>query len=211
MPSILENTRMWTTYDWPQDGDEWSEFATDFRETYPEWKRALVNRFLQPHLKPNAVVLEVGCGHGRWSQLIHQKVKKFYVVDLLAECLDYTRRRLNDNKNTYIQTYGPMPQIGDGEVDFIWSFDVFVHIELGDTGVYFKEFGRVLKRGGKAVIHTPDDSRHGGYRSQVTASDVRATAGASGLRTLFQTDNWGRNGQFHVKKHRDIISMLAKQ
>ena len=43
--------------------------------------------------------------------------------------------------------------VPDGSVDFVFSFDVFVHIKREVVEEYLKEFSRVLKVGGRGFIH----------------------------------------------------------
>ena len=40
-------------------------------------------------------------------------------------------------------------------VDFVWSYDVFVHLDPECVQGYLREIYRVLKSGGVAVIHHP--------------------------------------------------------
>jgi SAM-dependent methyltransferase len=81
----------------------------------------------------------------------------------------------------------------DGSVDLIWCRDVLVHIE--DLEAVFGEFGRVLRRGGAAVIYqmtatdwlTPAEAGRlwpplGVYASSVDPRRLEAAIAAGGLR-----------------------------
>jgi len=43
--------------------------------------------------------------------------------------------------------------IQNNTLDFVWSYDVFVHINPSDVDRYIKDLERILKIGGYAVIH----------------------------------------------------------
>jgi hypothetical protein len=56
----------------------------------------------------------------------------------------------------YRQTDGRrLPGVGDGAVDFVWSYDVFVHMERDVIDGYLGEMTCVLRPGGAAVLHHP--------------------------------------------------------
>jgi SAM-dependent methyltransferase len=118
-------------------------------------------------------------------------------------------------------------------IDFIWSFDSFVHMDAPVIRGFLSEFGRVLAPGGTAVIHhaakprwvlalRPVTGRLGkpgqvvqrllvqhrlrgdGFRSDVSAAMVAQWAARAGLRVREQTDRWGDSGQYTVRKYRDL-------
>lgn len=62
--------------------------------------------------------------------------------------------------------------MADGIVDAIWSYDVFVHINPIDARSYFCELRRVLKPGGRAVIHHPGPPPPGAQERPGTRSDL---------------------------------------
>ena len=43
--------------------------------------------------------------------------------------------------------------IKDNSIDYIWSYDVFVHINPTDIEKYIKDISRILKPEGYAIIH----------------------------------------------------------
>ena len=56
----------------------------------------------------------------------------------------------------YITNNGmSLNEVEDNDVDFVWSYDSFVHMDKDTIGNYLGEIYRVLKPEGKAVIHHP--------------------------------------------------------
>lgn len=212
MPSIAANLEAWNVgHRWEADGDEFHEFATTRGHSYDSWKKSLVDTYLIPNIKPDISVLEIGCGHGRWSEYFVGKVDKLWLVDLSPNCIEACRTKFGDSAATYIETGGDLSSIPDQSVDLVWSFDVFVHIDAHDTSNYLKQLQRIMKPDALAIIHHADDPRHAGWRAQdMSASNMRVMVEQSELVTLFQTDSWGPGRKYSIKVHRDIISFIAK-
>lgn len=180
MPSIQWN-RNWNDYAWPEHGDEWSGQAAYCGQPYPAWKESVHEAFLRPYLRPSAVALEVAPGHGRWTEFLVRHAAHVHLVDLNPSCIEYCRRRFAAHRHlSYAVTDGQsLPGVAAGAVDFAWSFDSFVHMEADVIGAYLREFARVLRPGGHAVIH------HAGRRHGALAFGFLAGLGRPG-RALFQ-------------------------
>ncbi len=101
--------------------------------------------------------------------------------------------------------------IPDESIEFIWSFDTFVHVAPEDAASYAGEFRRVLRRGGRGIVHHPAvGGLRGGFRSRMTGEAFAALLRASGLVPLEQFDAWGPQGAFDVKHFGDAITVFAK-
>lgn len=242
MPDIAWNHEVWDrTHGWEEDGDEWSGMAVHCHQPYDEWKAALVRELLEPNLRPDASVVEVAPGHGRFTEAIVGKVRTLTLVDLSQTCLDICRRRFGDDAGvSYVLTDGTtLPGVPDGSVDFIWSFDSFVHMEREVIDAYLAEFARVLKPGGSFLIHhagkrawslkaVPVTRRLGlpgrvlqrvlsqgrlrdqGCRANVSKEDVAGFTSRHGMLVSSQFQRWGDAGQYTVEKYRDIITSGRK-
>jgi ubiquinone/menaquinone biosynthesis C-methylase UbiE len=159
--------------------------------------------------------LEIGPGHGRWSTLIAGRVcgGALHLVDISPSCIEHCRRKIIQSHVHYIVNDGKsLHGIDTEHVDFIWSFDTFVHIEEPETRAYAREFSRVLKRHAMGVIHHPGsptpEQRQGGMRSLVTAGLFRQILEENGLHAIRQTDSWGE--KCSVKCAGDMITVFAK-
>jgi len=236
--SVENNLRIWSLYDWPQDGDEWNGQAIGCNKPYEEWKRSLVEAFIRPNVTRSSTVLEIGSGHGRWSKEIAPLCGNLILVDLSPSCIEYCRSLFKDRSNvSFVVNQGKeLTGVPDGSIDFVWSYDVFVHIGSAEIEAYFGEIRRVLRPKGKAVIHhagrrhlflplrflreSPTGSRiynlitigvfaeEIGWRSDVSLALVRKLARRQGLVVEAQANRWGKKGELGVPRFRDAISIL---
>jgi ubiquinone/menaquinone biosynthesis C-methylase UbiE len=244
MPTIHQNVEVWNhIHSWNRDGDEWSDQAEFCGQPYDAWKRTLIDELFVPYVTNESHVLEIGPGRGRWTKLYIDLVKQVSLVDVTPRCIEYCRRIFSSYQHVdyFINDGEGLGQIDDGAIDFIWSYDVFVHIERRETKRYFLEFTRVLKDGGIAVIHHPNvepsllfftkvflvnmtgplrslitDRIFARYankmgRSFVSGQMIRKLAKQSGLQAIVQTDSWGPNREHNCRKFNDQISILRKR
>lgn len=215
MPT-LEQNRFWDRYNWPQDGDEWIDQAAYCRVDYAVWKQDLIEAFIVPNTAGSSTVLEVGVGHGRWTPFLARGAKRYIGVDFNPSCIEFCRRRFADLANADFQlTDGrSLALVPGGSVQFVWSYDSFVHIEPDITQGYVAEFARILAPGGRCSIHHPGApnarQRAVGGRSEVTRELFARIAEASGLRILSQVDSWGPGNRSNNHLFADCISTLEK-
>jgi len=209
-PAPWPNTRkrnyeVWgQEYDWAQKGEEWTPS--------PEWKQGLINDVLLRWIGRNGTVLEIGPGGGRWTESLQQIAKRLVLVDLTEKSIDLCKQRFEGCGNIdYFTNDGKsLGFLPSESIDYVWSWDAFVHIDKEDTAAYMAEFARVLKPGASAVIHHPSglDTR-GGWRSAVTTAFFADLVRRNGLILIEQFDSWG-DGKFDVHQHQDTISVFKK-
>ena len=60
---------------------------------------------------------------------------------------------MNANNIEYHLIHQRLDFISDNSIDYIWSYDVFIHINPADIEKYILDFQRILKQGGCAIIH----------------------------------------------------------
>lgn len=243
MPTIQEN-RFWETdYDWSRNGDEWSDQAQACNIPYATWKQSVAENFIMPNVHQDSTVVEIAPGHGRWTVYLLAAAPRGRVilVDLNAQCIAHCQHRFSKDKNIDFHTNDgkTLPFISDNSVDFIWSYDSFVHMERDVIGAYFDEFNRILKPGGKAVIHHAGRyhlllpfsfltklrrfgryayqvislgkfTRGDGWRSNVSKTIAARLARKNGLQINWQRNSWGAKNAYHVKLFHDFISELEK-
>jgi len=215
MPTLEEN-RFWDRYDWPQDGDEWTDQAAFSGMEYSVWKQDLVDAFIVPSVTENSIVLEVAVGHGRWTLFLAQRARRYIGVDFGPSCVQFCRKRFAHLTNVEFHTTDgrTLSLIASDSVQFIWSFDSFVHIEPDVTGGYMAEFARILSPGGRCSIHHPGTPSHEqrvkGGRSELSVDLMARIAQARGLRVISQVDSWGPGGRSNTKLFADCISTIEK-
>ena len=242
MPTIKENLDIWDLkYDWSKNGDEWTGQAKICNIPYEEWRGSIAKYFIYPNINKHSTVLEIGPGHGRWTAYILKNAKKAILVDLSPNCISFCKKRFTDFNNiTYFVNNGKdLSFIKSESIDFIWSYDVFVHIEPNAIADYFSEFRRILKKDGKAIIHHANRKHWSlpllpslfkfrllgripaamismnkvwdGWRSQVSKELISSLALKANLLVQKQTNTWGENNKYKVPRFNDYISILINK
>ena len=137
-------------YDWKEAGEEWSE---PWGSSQAQWNGTILPR-IRDYL-PTGTILEIAPGFGRWTHFLNDYCQELWAVDKSTECIEACRQRfasiphvrccLNDGLS--------LSMIPDGSVDFVFSFDSFVHTSRDVVEAYLRELRTKLKSGGKGFIH----------------------------------------------------------
>ncbi len=126
--------------------------------TQPGNLSKIVKRYLRPYVTPEAVVMEIGPGGGRWTQFL-VGAQEVVLVDLNKQFFRYLRKRFRKQRRKlrFYETSGyELHDIDDGSIDFVFSFGTFVHIEAEGIDEYLGEIARVLRSGGTCTIQYAD-------------------------------------------------------
>ncbi len=238
--SVQWNREKWgNPEEWERHGNNWAFHADACGQSYEGWKSSLVQQFLDPFLGPEIDILEIGPGHGRWTEYMMGRARSVTLVDLNATCIDICRDRFGRrNDVSFIVNDGRSLPVPESSVDVIWSFGSFVHFEQRDTDAYLGEFRRVLRPGGRFVVHHagwPEWSlrlvpitalagrpgrvlqhrlaqgrwRPGGDRMAMSPKLFASRAAARGLRVDEQMRTWGPEHEFGLAFH-DMISIGSR-
>ncbi len=114
---------------------------------------------LRKQKKGKLSVLDVGCGTGRNISFVKDVTNpsnQFFGIDYSRACIDYARSQYGNHGVVYTQHEGTILPFPDNTFDFIVSSHVLEHIPKQHAATYVKEIGRILKKGGVAVIGTPN-------------------------------------------------------
>jgi 2-polyprenyl-3-methyl-5-hydroxy-6-metoxy-1,4-benzoquinol methylase len=159
----------WSTYprDWKRDskinlcvdtlGEEWGG---------PEFADYLVD-LVSPHLGDHADVLELGCGGGKFSQRMAPRVRSLVCTDISPAMIDHTRTNLAGRgigANVTYQVLNGIDFTGvpSGSADFIFSYDVLLHVQPQNVFSYLLDARRVLRDGGVFMLHQINIASEGG-------------------------------------------------
>jgi SAM-dependent methyltransferase len=200
------NRIIWDNWNWDAGGEEWTPSAA--------WKRSVIDTFLLPNVAPTDVVVEIGPGAGRWTEALVHRARALEGIDISAACVEQCAQRFADHCNARfsIGSGRDLCGLADNTADSLWSFDVFVHVNLDDLAAYAREFSRVLRPGGRGVVHHGGVAgMRGGWRSDVTADSARAVLEAAGLTVLSQEASWHEAGIEHqAGLYGDVITTFAR-
>jgi SAM-dependent methyltransferase len=134
-------------------GDEWERFD---QSGLPEQERAALFEsyfaiFPWQRLPAGAVGFDLGCGSGRWAQLVAPRVGRLHCIDP-SVALQVARRNLarQGNCEFHCASVDAMP-IGEGSMDFGYSLGVLHHVP--DTQKAIRACVEKLKPGAPLLLY----------------------------------------------------------
>ena len=154
--SVDANKKLWNDYyDWSDSGEEWTQEVKKYRGINPEeWKNELIENTINKYFKNNSTTLEIGPGGGRWTSILEKICKNLVLVDISPKCLEICKKRFSDEKHIeYFLIEKDLSFIENSSINYVWSYDVFVHINPSIIKKYIEEIQRILKQNGVAIIH----------------------------------------------------------
>ena len=138
------------SYDWKEAGEEWSQ---PWGSSAAQWAGTIFPRIRD--CLPVGTILEIAPGFGRWTHYLKDYCNELWAVDKSSDCIEACQQRfasvshvrcvLNDGRS--------LSMIPDASVDFVFSFDSFVHPDRDVVEEYLRQLGTKLKIGGKGFIH----------------------------------------------------------
>lgn len=202
---LKANKEIWENWNWDAGGEEWTPS--------PDWKESLINNVLRQYIRPGGHILEIGPGAGRWTGVLVEMADTFTAVDIAESCIRICRQHYGDKSGrTFLVGNGQdLAGISDASIDSIWSFDVFVHINIGETARYVNEFKRVMRSGSVGVVHHGrDGGLSGGWRSNLTSEAFRGLLHDAGFRVLREFQTWQDAGkEYSVGLYFDEITVFC--
>jgi SAM-dependent methyltransferase len=134
-------------------GLEWGDPERD------EPLKYIKGHFLTPYVTPNTTVLEIGPGGGRWTRYL-LAARLVYAVDYHQQLLDELAVNFRADKLISIKNNGTdLPGVPAESIDFVFSFGVFVHLDLDLIDAYLRSLKSVLKCGGSVVVQYADKTK----------------------------------------------------
>lgn len=117
------------------------------------------DRYVLPYVNPQHNAVEIGPGGGRWTRYL-LGFGKLYVVDYFPQMLQELARNMNRPNITFVKNNGTdFPGVPEGEIDYIFSFGTFVHLDLPLIQAYLKNIKPIIKPGANIVIQYSDKSK----------------------------------------------------
>jgi SAM-dependent methyltransferase len=137
-------------YDWKDAGEEWSE---PWGSSAAQWSGTILPRIRD--CLPAGTILEIAPGFGRWTHYLKDYCQELWAVDASGECVEACSRRFaaESHVRCYLNDGRSLSMVPDASVDFVFSFDSFVHLRRELVEAYLSELARTLKIGGKGFIH----------------------------------------------------------
>lgn len=135
-------------------GEEWSHFnqtALSSQERQEQFERYF-KVFPWKLISKDSIGMDLGCGSGRWAQVMAPKVKALHCVDASQSALKVAERNLAGQSNCFFHHASvdaiPLP---DGSLDFGYSLGVLHHIP--DTLAGLRSCVKKLRPGAPFLVY----------------------------------------------------------
>ena len=162
-------------------------------------KNNLLNDFLK--FESSDVVLDLGCGNGKFAYWNKDKVKTMLAADLAPWFADRARKDL-----PLLRADLRALPVRDAMLDKVFSVDVLEHLTLDDINAVLHETHRVLKPHGRFFIFS--NTREKQTLAPVMAPQKAVTRWLSNRGTVdFTRDDWRKSD--HVKAIRTYEELRA--
>lgn len=161
MASVDDNRRVWeAASSWPDDGARWSGGWGSAEAQWATWIRPRLLAALDG--RPARSVVELGCGHGRWTAFLLDEADEVLGIDVAERCVEHCRRRFADRPEASFALGDGLrlPMVDDASCDLAFSFDSLVHADAVALQSYVEELARVLAPGGTALLHHSNLGAH---------------------------------------------------
>jgi ubiquinone/menaquinone biosynthesis C-methylase UbiE len=141
-------------------GSEWGDVDRKYSLAYVK------KTYVEPFISNDKVGVEIGSGGGRWTRYM-LGLKKLYVVDYHVELLKELKKNYNEKNMIFVNNNGSdFPGIPDNSVDFVFSFAVFVHLDLDIIVKYLRNIKKICKPSADIVIQYADKLKPGAMRNR---------------------------------------------
>jgi len=128
--------------------DDWTEYQRFIRLERVRW--------IHEHLKPDDVVLDVGCGEGFIARRIIEQVKEVVGIDISEEGIRRAKRVNNHHRIKYlVQSFEDFNS--DRKFDVILMYELLEHIYDAESAN--RKATDLLKENGLLAISTPNRDR----------------------------------------------------
>jgi SAM-dependent methyltransferase len=162
---------------------EWEWYARDWRRAHgrapaaaesglgDEWNRPelvgadvpadqlvthLARTVFEPFLGEDVdTLLEIGAGGGRFTAVFAPQVRRLIACDVAPTMVRLLGERFRKVPRVEAVLLGRrgLARFGDASIDAVFSYDVFVHLTPWTIQAYLDEIARLLKPGGRAILH----------------------------------------------------------
>ncbi len=115
----------------------------------------ICTNLLRPFLSSDATVVDFGCGPGYLAREVSQHVQHVIALDVAAGVIACAKA-LNPAPNlTYdVNHRDSLAAVPTASIDLVYSIAVFQHLPKSRALPFLREFKRILKPSGLALIHT---------------------------------------------------------
>jgi ubiquinone/menaquinone biosynthesis C-methylase UbiE len=135
-------------------GEEWQRF--DQAKLPDKEKLEIFDNYFKIfpwHLLPvtGGIGMDVGCGSGRWAEVVAPKVQKLYLLDASQNALSVAKNKLKNPNIEFICKAINDDMFAENSLDFAYSLGVLHH--LPDTEDALSAIYKILKPGAPFLVY----------------------------------------------------------
>lgn len=135
-------------------GDEWIGHEAGAASSLQEYEQLIERRFIEPYIRLEDTVLEIGIGGGRTAALLLKHCNRLICADISNEMIRETRRRLGTERVSYVKLDGrTLDGIGQKSIDICFSYDTMVHLEPRDIFNYLRLIPSLMRGNRCCIFH----------------------------------------------------------
>jgi SAM-dependent methyltransferase len=210
-----------------QYAEHWDKFSKDYnlpsvKHLGDEWGDAapIVEEFIKPYLHGGAAkVLEIGPGGGRFTNELIKfvGVDNVEVADCSGAMLDRCSARFGAKLKTYLTDGRTLDAIKPTDpYDFVFSYDVFCHIDLFDIRRILIQLRTLIKPGATLVIHHSELGTTFGYENWINLREMFKGDDSAGsfsvnsaamMRVVMRNAGYAVETQVPVRAGRDTVTV----
>lgn len=191
--------------------DDYNHIAPDFSNTRVNiWSEIAV---LFDYIKKSDKVLDLGCGNGRFVNIIKEKGGEYFGTDVSENLINIAKKKYpNENFQT---TQALKLPFSDNYFDIIYSIAVLHHIPSNDFRLEFlQEAKRVLKIGGIFVLTVwkPKDKQESFLKIKFSLKKIFGLASGLDFRDVIEPwfDNNKGERYFHCFTEAELTRLLRQ-
>lgn len=191
--------------------DDYNQIADDFSNTRVQiWPEIAV---LFDYIKKGDKVLDLGCGNGRFVNVIKEKGGNYFGTDV-SEKLVETAKKLYPNEKFQATEPLKLP-FSNGYFDIIYSIAVFHHIPSKDFRIEFlKEAKRALKPDGFLILTVwkPKDKQERFLRAKFLLKKIFGLSHGLDFRDVIEPWFGKNKGEryFHCFSQKELANLSKK-
>ncbi len=161
----------WNKVNW-NDAERWE---TEWKEGYAWGPKEFVRRRFEGFVAPllpagrRPRVLEIGCGMGRFTEILLEVAEHVHGVDVAEHCVKTCNERFAERFTATLTDGTSLP---DGPFDLVVSYDSLVHAEFNVLAAYLERIQELLVPRGYTAIHHANRPDFETSRGAVTAGMV---------------------------------------